>query len=83
MSKPDDISQEAWNTATKLVSEIFGTGDYSHTLSVEVARALMAETERCARLADAFTDHVDIAHFIRSGRKWDVNTAHTKNNQEA
>lgn len=73
---PDDIlkaAQEAQDAAeaeckAKKYVYGFGTGNAKTVLDLHIARAISAERERCALLADTYTDPIDIAHFIRSGR---------------
>jgi hypothetical protein len=51
-SKPDDIPEDVWATAR---ASAFGeTGDMETDINILVARAILAERERCVKIADAF-----------------------------
>lgn len=59
MSKPDDIEQWAWDKAYESVYR----GDW--TVVEQVARALMAERDACAKVASDYSDHPnELAAFI-------------------
>lgn len=51
MTKPDDIPQDVWDAA---VAEV--TGDDTRLSLVVISRAILAERERCAKVADAERD---------------------------
>lgn len=62
MSKPDDIPQDVWTTAAKMAAEYddwVAHGNTTASLSLHaieamadtIARAVMAERERCAKIA--------------------------------
>lgn len=63
MSKPDDIPQDVWDAAAIGV-------DYYSRRQEHVARAVLAERERCAVKADRYADRESgrvIAKAIREG----------------
>ena len=55
MTRPSDVSQEAWDAASAVVGPPDGIG-YAKVFTESIARAIMAETERCAKIADAHAD---------------------------
>ncbi len=66
MSKPDDIAQDVWDAAdsitdyisNELAASIMGTSppptDEDGLIKPAIARAIMAERERCAQAADTY-----------------------------
>jgi hypothetical protein len=63
MSKPNDVSQEAWDAAEPLIweidindSDLYGASVDSHSARTAIARAIMAakeeEREECARIVE-------------------------------
>lgn len=80
MSKPYDIPQDIWDTAYEalhpLIKEQYKTSPFSMTQHLGMARAILAERERCARLAETRSpddDSLDwqvrqqVAKTIRAG----------------
>ena len=67
MGKPDDIPQDIWDAASNAVGAagVYTSGTLSHLLLLErVARAIIAERERCANLAGHAADAiVDVEMF--------------------
>jgi len=52
MQKPDDIPQDVWETAQSSIAE----GMRSTNIPEAVARAILAERERCAKVAERDAD---------------------------
>ena len=58
MQKPDDIPEDVWETASECVGV---GGGYElrgvlHTQRTDIARAILAERERCAKVAERDAD---------------------------
>lgn len=51
MAKPDDIPQDVWDAASEVVGTIDGLG-YAKVHTDKIARAILAERERCAEIAE-------------------------------
>ena len=74
MQKPDDIPEDVWETASECVGV---GGGYElrgvlHTQRTDIARAILAERERCAQKAFRVAQHVnatasDVVDAIRGG----------------
>lgn len=55
MSKPDDIPQDVWDAASKVATAPRVTGAlFSENYVLPVARAILAERERCKEIAALF-----------------------------
>lgn len=53
MTKPDDIPQDVWDAANDMAAEWLMPGGEGHTMaSNDIARAIMAEREACALVAE-------------------------------
>ncbi|MFD1944691.1 hypothetical protein [Paradevosia shaoguanensis] len=52
MTKPDDIPQDVWETAQSSIAE----GMRSTNIPEAVSRAILAERERCAKVAERDAD---------------------------
>jgi len=62
MTKPEDIPQDVWDAANKAMVTAFTLGD----ATIHLARAILAERERCAALCDASkTQHMFDAGFLK------------------
>lgn len=59
MGKPDDIPQDVWDAANAINGILTPTG------VAKIARLLLAERERCAKVADRYTG----ARFVRQSRE--------------
>lgn len=71
MSRPEDIPKEVWEDARPFAAEYYG-GDQPRVVGFIrvrgiVARAIMAETERCAKIAEVLHGTAT-AREIRKGR---------------
>ncbi|HKS72678.1 MAG TPA: hypothetical protein VJQ82_05730 [Terriglobales bacterium] len=68
MPIPEDIH----SASNAVISTVFGDGYFNPTLWEAIARALMAERERCAQIVEhrpeAIPDRQELAAYIRSGR---------------
>jgi len=53
MSRHDDIQQWAWDKAKELVGYYPKSNTFARRLHEQIAHALMAERERCAKIAEA------------------------------
>lgn len=52
MSKPDDIPQDVWDAASKVATAPRVTGAlFSENYVLPIARAILSERERCAKVA--------------------------------
>lgn len=70
MGRPDWCPQGVWDEATGWTEAMYsvqatGLADKWTPVPI-IARAILAEREACASVADRYTDHIDIAHFIRN-----------------
>lgn len=62
MTKPDDIPQNVWDVAHGIAMDLparIQTVHRAFAASV-IARAILAERERCAKIARSFDDRTDI-----------------------
>jgi hypothetical protein len=57
--KPDTIPQDVWDAALSVVDAIDGLG-YAKIHTDKVARAILAERERCADLAETTVSNVGV-----------------------
>lgn len=72
--RPEDIPQDAWDAARAAYAGYGRAGEYDVTLAAYelIARAILAERERCARVAEDYQyEHLVIrerfAALIRKG----------------
>lgn len=59
MSRPEDIPQDVWEAAER---PVWLAVHSSLPMQVEVARAIMAERERCAKVADEQASREEYGH---------------------
>lgn len=77
MSKPDGIPQDVWDAAREATGGWMAAGESESNAALvqSVGRAIVAERERCAKIADAyayggsgsFNAPIEIAAAIRKG----------------
>lgn len=53
MNKPDDIPQDVWDDAERRLGDRFLLGARDAAVEI-IARAIMAERERCAKVAEDY-----------------------------
>jgi len=51
--KPDDVEQWAWDAALKIIPKQF-VAVWQERLRIDIARTLMAERERAAKIAEGY-----------------------------
>lgn len=65
MSKPDDIPQDVWDTATELAAElrsavVWHSNSANEVIATALARVRLAERERCFGIAALYADHPEV-----------------------
>ncbi len=77
MSKPDDIPQDIWGLARRIWAEMATVNHdapqkHSFNDCDEIARAILAERERCAKIASPFPLDDDPSDYEKQA--WDIRT---------
>lgn len=58
MNKPDNIPQDVWDAAENM--PLVDTDDMDFGISLVIARAILAERERCAEIADTTVSSIGV-----------------------
>lgn len=81
MSKPEDIPQDIWDSAYEtlhpLVREQYEISPFSQVQHYGIARAILAERERCSKIAGSELRNTSMlmSNPPKSGAAWDIRNA--------